>query len=103
MDSRGGIGYREASMRSIDDATAAFLEVAADDLQRSLRLTGQVIGMTIEADEPGAVRLAATLRVGSDEVVARGSGTNLLEAYASLAGSAPGPVLASAFARLLAT
>lgn len=88
-------------MTSIDDATAAFLERAAVDLQLGLRLAGVVDGIRVERSEPGTVVLAARILVGSEVTEARGSGDSLLTAYAAIADAAPSPVLSAAFREVL--
>jgi hypothetical protein len=86
----------------LDEATATFLEAAADDLQRQAGLAGIVERISTEAIGDG-VSLMATIRVGDDLFEVRGSGDSLLTAYASLMRALPEPMLASAFRALVAS
>lgn len=88
-------------MTSIDEATSAFLERAAVDLQLGLRLVGVVEGIRVERSEPGTVVLVARIIVGTEVTEVRGSGDSLLTAYAALANDAPSPVLTAAFREVL--
>jgi hypothetical protein len=83
-----------------DEATARFLETAADDLQRQLRTAGHVEAITLEGDTP-ELALVAHVRVGSSVVTMRGAGANLVEAYGDLHRGSPVPLLAAAFRQLL--
>lgn len=86
----------------IDEATASFLDAAADDLQRQAGLAGIV--ERISAETVGdVVTLVASIRVGDDLFEVRGSGDSLLSAYASLTRALPEPMLASAFRALVAS
>jgi hypothetical protein len=84
----------------MDEATARFLETAADDLQRQLRTAGHVEAITLEADTPG-LALVAHIRVGDSIVTMRGTGENLVEAYGDLHRESPVPLLTAAFRQLL--
>jgi hypothetical protein len=86
----------------IDEATATFLDAAADDLQRQAGLAGIVEGIGADTSDD-AVTLVATIRVGDDLLNVRGSGDSLLTAYASLTREIPGPMLATAFRALVAS
>jgi hypothetical protein len=86
----------------IDEATATFLEAAADDLQRQAGLAGIVEGIAAETSD-GAVALVATIRIRDDLFRVRGSGDSLLTAYASLTRAIPEAMLASAFRALVAS
>lgn len=87
-------------MQPIDDATSAFLDSAADDLQRQLGLTAAVDQLTVD-QVPHGVTLVAALRIGDRSVAIRGSGANLVAAYADLRLAIPEPVLAAAFTQVL--
>ena len=87
-------------MQPIDDATTAFLRSAADDLQRQLGLAAAVDQLTVES-LPDGVMLVAALRIGDRRVAIRGSGANLVAAYADLRLSVPEPVLATAFTQVV--
>jgi hypothetical protein len=87
-------------MQPIDDATSAFLTSAADDHQRQLGSVAVVDRVAVET-EPRGVTLVATLRVAARRVDVRGSGANLVAAYADLRRSVTAPVLASAFSRVI--
>jgi hypothetical protein len=86
----------------IDEATAAFLEAAADDLQRQTRRAGVVERITAQTTG-NAVTLVAMIRVGEASYEARGSGDSVLTAYASLTRAIPEVMLASAFRAVLAS
>ena len=87
-------------MQPIDDATSGFLYKAADDLQRQLGLAAAIDDLTVERLAHGVV-LAAALRIGDRSVAIRGSGANLVAAYADLRLAIPGPVLAAAFTQVV--
>jgi hypothetical protein len=87
-------------MQPIDDATEAFLDSAADDLQRQLGLAAIVVQLTVEK-VPRGVMLVATLRVGARCVEISGRGANLIAAYADLRLTVPEPVLAAAFTQFI--
>ena len=87
-------------MQTIDDATSEFLRSAADDLQRQLGLAAAVDQLTVE-NLPHGVMLVAALRIGDRNLAIRGSGTNLVAAYADLRLAVPEPVLAAAFAEVM--
>jgi len=87
-------------MQPIDDATSAFLQSAADDLQRQLGIAAAVEELTLEA-VPDGVALVAALRIGNRGTAIRGSGANLVAAYADLRLAYAQPVLASALAELV--
>ncbi len=84
----------------VSDATATFLAAAADDLQRQLRISGDVIGIRA-LGLPDGVTLIATVRVGRTAVELAGSGGNLVAAYGDLLGRTAEPVLAAAFRELV--
>ena len=87
-------------MQAIDEATASFLRYAADDLQRQLGASGEVISIALdESAEP--VRLVVRVRVGPRELEFRGSGDSLVTAYANIAAQPPEPVLAAAFRNVM--
>jgi hypothetical protein len=87
-------------MQPIDDAISAFLQSAADDLQRQLGIAAAVEALTIE-EVPDGVALVAALRIGRRSTAIRGSGANLVAAYAELRVAVPKPVLAAAFTELM--
>ena len=87
-------------MQPIDDATSAFLQSAADDLQRQLGNVAHVEKLTIQEVADG-VALVAALRIGHRSTEIRGIGANLVAAYAALRLAYGHPVLASAFAELV--
>ena len=87
-------------MQTIDEATSAFLHSAVDDLQRQLGLAAAVDELTVE-QLPHGVMLVATLRIGDRSVDIRGSGANLVAAYADLRLAIPQPVLVAAFSQLM--
>ena len=87
-------------MHPIDDATSAFLSSAADDLHRQLGLAAMVDQLSVERVSRG-VTLVATLRVGPRSVEIRGSGANLISAYADLRLTVAEPVLAAAFTQFV--
>jgi hypothetical protein len=87
-------------MQLIDEATASFLQYAADDLQRQLGAAGEVIAIALsEAGEP--VTLVVRVRVGPRELEFRGSGDSLVTAYANIVAQPPEPVLAAAFRNVM--
>ena len=81
----------------IDEATSAFLEAATADLRRQLGIAGEVQALSLEELGPEGVALIAAIRVADEEIVIRGTGDNILTAYADLRLSIPQPVLESAF------
>ena len=87
-------------MQPIDDATSVFLQSAADDLQRHLGVAAGVEDLTVE-DTPDGVALVAALRIGHQSVTIRGSGANLVAAYADLCLAIPRTMLATAFTELI--
>jgi hypothetical protein len=87
-------------MQPIDDATSVFLRSASDDLQRQLGLAAAVDQLTMEKVAHG-VTLVAALRIGNRSVAIRGSGANLVAAYADLRLAIPEPVLAAAFTAVM--
>ena len=87
-------------MQPIDDATSGFVRSAADDLQRQLGLAAAVDELTVEK-LPHGVTLVAALRIGDRSVAIRGSGANLIAAYADLRLAVPEPVLAAAFTEVM--
>ena len=92
--------YGVAAMQPIDDATSAFLDSAADDLQRELSRTAVVDELRLEKVHRG-VTLVATLRTGARTVEARGRGANLVAAYADLRLTVPALVLAATFTQVV--
>ena len=87
-------------MQPIDDATSAFLQSAADDLQRQLGLAAAVEQLTVD-ELPSGVMLVAALRIGDRSVAITGSGADLVAAYADLRLAIPEPVLAAAFTQVV--
>jgi hypothetical protein len=87
-------------MQPIDDATSAFLRSAADDLQRELDLAATVDKLTVDTGGRG-ITLVAAIRIGDRSAVIRGSGANLVAAYADLRLAIPEAVLAATFAQLV--
>ena len=87
-------------MRPIDEASAAFLQSVADDLQRQLGTSGTVV--TVALDDVGSdVAIVAVVSVGNRTVEFRGVGDSVLTAYADLGRAAPEPILASAFRQVM--
>lgn len=80
----------------LDDATQAFLDHAADDLQRFIGGSGRVIGLEAEG-QLGRTTIRATVRVAGHDIGIQGDGNTLIEAYSSLLGAVPELVLAAAF------
>ena len=89
-----------AAMQPIDDATSAFLHSAADDLQRQLGLAAAVDQLTVEREAQG-VTLVAALRIGDRSMAIRGTGANLVAAYADLRLATPERVLVAAFTEVM--
>jgi hypothetical protein len=89
-----------APMHAIDEATAAFLRFAADDLQRQLGVAGDLTSIALD-DADGRVTLIATVRVGRHALVFRGSGDSLVTAYAELLPVPPQALLVAAFRELM--
>lgn len=87
-------------MQPIDDATSAFLRSAADDLQRQIGLAAALDELTVDKVAEG-VMLVAELRIGDRSVAIRGSGANLVAAYADLRLAIPEPVLVEAFTQVM--
>ena len=87
-------------MQPIDEATSAFLHSAADDLQRQLGLAAAVDELTVEK-LPNGVMLVAALRIGDRSLATRGSGADLVAAYADLRLAIPEPVLVAAFTEVM--
>jgi hypothetical protein len=87
-------------MQPIDDATSAFLHSAGDDLQRQLGLAAALDKLTVDKMPNGVTRVAA-LRIGDSSVAIRGSGANLIAAYADLRLAIPEPVLVAAFTQVM--
>ena len=87
-------------MQAIDDATSAFLQSAADDLQRQLGVAAAVDELTVETVAHG-ITIVAALRIGHRSVAIRGSGADLVAAYADLRLAIPEPVLAAAFTEVM--
>ena len=85
----------------IDAATSTYLEAVAADLQRQLGIAGSVSSVSLENLPGGRVAIRAALRVAGEEIVTRGTGENLLAAYAALRQSTPQPVLEAAFAQIV--
>ena len=80
----------------ITDATSSFLEAAASDLQRQIGRTGTVEEVRAEQDT-GDTTLVAAVRINTRTVDVRGTGENLLAAYAQLHRHAPEAILAARF------
>ena len=87
-------------MHAIDEATAAFLRFAADDLQRQLGMAGDLTSIALD-DADGRVTLIATIRVGRRDMVFRGTGDSLVTAYAELVPVPSEALLVEAFRNLL--
>ena len=83
----------------IDEATARFLESAADDLQRQLGVAGDVEMMWI-GQSPAGIGLRARVRVAHQALEVDGYGATILEAHADLCRRVAEPTLASAFRQL---
>ena len=77
-----------------------FLDAAAIDLQRQVRIAGVVerIGAETDCD---VVTLIATIRIGTEEIEVPASGDSLLTAYARLTRDVAEPMVASAFRALV--
>ena len=83
----------------IDEATAQFLEAAADDLQLQLSIAGVV--ERIEArPRTSQVRIVATIRVGTKVAEVEGIGDSLVTAYADLRRRVAEPTLIAAYGNL---
>jgi hypothetical protein len=80
----------------ITDATSSFLEAAASDLQRQIGRTGAVEELRVEQDADGTTVIAA-VRINERTLEIRGTGENLLAAYAKLHRNAPESILAARF------
>jgi hypothetical protein len=85
----------------IDAATSAFLEAMVADLRQQLGIAGTVASVSLDELQPDGVTLVAAIRVARDEIVIRGTGENILAAYANLRLSIPQPVLRSAFVQVV--
>ena len=85
----------------IDEATSAFLQAVTADLERQLGIAGSVADVSLEQLSAGGVALIARIRVAGEVIVIRGTGENLIAAYAVLRQSVPQPVLESAFAQIV--
>ncbi len=85
----------------LDAATSTFLEAMAEDLQRQLGIAGSVDEVSLEQLDEGRLAIIAAIRVAGDELVIRGTGDNILTAYADLRLSIPQPVLESAFVQVV--
>jgi hypothetical protein len=85
----------------IDAATSTFLEAVAADLQRQLGIAGSVDDVSLEQLSGGHVAILATIRVAGQAIATRGTGENILAAYAALRQSVPQPVLESAFLQII--
>jgi hypothetical protein len=88
-------------VKPVDDATQQFLDAAAANLQRQLRLAGTVEDLALEDSRAETVTLLARIRVGSETLELRCSGENLISAYAALTRVGPEPMLVSAYRQLL--
>jgi len=84
----------------VSEATWAFLQAAADDLQRQLASSGVVVDMRMDQGD-GAVALVATIRIGEEVTELAGAGDNLVEAYGDLQRHIAEPILAAAYRHLL--
>lgn len=80
----------------ISDATSGFLAAATSDLQRHVARTGAVEEVRVEQDA-GVTTLIAAVRINTRTIDIRGSGENLLAAYAQLHRKAPESILAALF------
>ena len=85
----------------IDAATSTFLEAVATDLQRQLGIAGSVDDVSLEQLHGGRLAIVAAIRVAGEGIVIRGTGENILAAYADLRLSVPQPVLESSFAQIV--
>jgi hypothetical protein len=83
-----------------DEATARFLESAADDLQQQLSVTGTVEEVTM-AEAPRGVWLTARLRIGGGTVEISAYGESLVAAYAELHIRVGEPALVAAYRELV--
>jgi len=84
----------------VSEATSAFLEVAADDLQRQLGASSVVVEMRVEEGD-GRLTIIATLRIGHSLMELFGSGDNLVTAYSDLHLHVAEPILAAAYREVL--
>jgi hypothetical protein len=88
---------------SISEATATFLEVAGEDLQRQLGSSGTVVGMDADSAPDGSITLVAAVRIGASTLEMIGTGDGLVAAYGDLHQHVAEPVLAAAFRDYLVT
>ena len=80
----------------ISDATSGFLAAATSDLQRQIGRTGTVEEVRVE-QVSSATTLVAAVRINEKAIDIRGTGENLLAAYAQLHRNAPESILAARF------
>ena len=86
--------------KSVSEATSAYLEAAAEDLQRQLRSAATIVGMRT-GDAADQLTLVATLRIGESTFELFGAGDNLVDAYRDLLGHAPERILAATYREVL--
>ena len=85
----------------IDGATSTFLEAVTVDLQQQLGLAGSVEDVSLEQLWGGHLAIVAAIRVAGEDLVIRGTGDNILSAYAALRQSVSQALLESAFAQIV--
>ena len=84
----------------VSESTAAFLEAAADDLERQLRGSGHVRYVrTVEMS--GDVTLLAAVDVGRTTLELTGTGANLVVAYGDLLRHVAEPMLSATYREVL--
>ena len=84
-----------------NESTEALLEAFASDFQRQLGQAGVVERLVVGEAAGGEVMLTAQVRVAAQTVELRGTGDNVVAAYASLTRADPGLILASAYRQVL--
>jgi hypothetical protein len=85
----------------IDEATAAFLRAASDDLQRQLGTAGRVDALEV-AEIWAGVAVRARIRMSGSTITVGGSGSTVVDAYGDLVRNGVAePTLAAAFRALL--
>ena len=84
-----------------DAATATFLEAVAVDLQRQLGPAGSVEDVSLEQLWGGDQAIVAAIKVADEDLVIRGTGENILSAYADVRQSVSQALLESAFAQIV--
>jgi hypothetical protein len=85
---------------TMSEATAQFLDAAADDLQRQMSVAGTVEGVSA-ATTPVGMTLRATIQVAQRRIEVIGRGDSLLTAYADLRLRVAEPMLATAYRAVL--